>query len=82
MSIKEKKQSNGKEFQLDDYEYNFLKAIAAARNEAYNNYQTIISTFLSYLAGVKWGIAKDTMVDFELDDDRKLVKVTPHVDKH
>jgi hypothetical protein len=78
--LKDKKQDDGKQFQLSDYEYDYLRAVAVARNDAYNNYQTIISTFLSYLAGTKWGIAKDTLVDFALDDDKKMVRVTPHIE--
>lgn len=78
MSIKSEKQGAPKEFQLTDYEYDFLRAVAVARNDSYNQYQTIISTFLSYLAGTKWGVTKDSLVDFELDDDRKMVKVSLH----
>ena len=80
--LKSKKQDGGKEFQLTGYEYDFLKAVSVARNNTYNQYQNVISSFLAYLAGSKWGIKGDEVVDFELDDERKLVKVTPHIDNH
>lgn len=76
--IKEQKQDDSKEFQLDNYEYDFLAALATARNNSYNGYQATISSFLAYLGGSKWGLAGDEVVDFQLDDERKVVKVTPH----
>lgn len=77
-SIKEKKQGSGKEFQLTEYEAQYIEALAKARNAAYTNYQQIISTFLAYLGGTKWGLGGDEMVDFSYDDAKRTVTVTPH----
>lgn len=80
MSIKEQKQSGNQEFQLDNYEYDFIAALATARNNSYNGYQATISSFLAYLGGSKWGLPNNEVVDFSLNDEKKTVTVSPHKD--
>jgi hypothetical protein len=66
-----------KEHKLEPYEYNYLRGLAHARNQAYNQWQSTISTFLAYLAGSKWGY-KDVELDFEFDEDKQTVTVKEH----
>jgi hypothetical protein len=80
MSIKDKKQGDTKEYELDQYEFDFITALAQARNATYNQYQNTISTFLAYLAGSKWKVPGDKVVDFSLDEEKRTVTVSPHVD--
>lgn len=68
------------EHKLTPYEFNFLRGLAVARNQAYNQYQASISTFLAYLAGSQWGY-KDVELDFDFDEENQSVRVTEHVDK-
>jgi hypothetical protein len=67
------------EHQLTPYEFNFLRGLAVARNQAYNSYQATISTFLAYLAGSQWGY-KDVELDFDFDEEKQTVHVTEHKD--
>lgn len=77
MSKKLDEKIESHEHPLTPYEFNYLKGLAQARNRAFNEYQAVISTFLAYLAGTKWGYS-DQELDFEFDEDTQTVRVKEH----
>jgi hypothetical protein len=75
--LKNKKlNDNEKEFNLTPGEYNFIMAMANNRNDAYNKYQSAISSFLAYLAGAQWGYDGSSELKFDFDSEKKTVKVS------
>lgn len=77
--LKAKKQDDNKEYPLTEYEFEYVKALAQARNAQYNQWQGIISNFMGYIAGSRLGL-KDELVDFELLEDKKSLRISPHKD--
>lgn len=69
------KKDDVKEFSLTNFELNYLKSLAVNRNEAYNSYQRAIQVFLAYLAGSKWGYNAEEQLEFEMDNEKELVRV-------
>jgi len=65
-----------KEFSLSSYDEQYLKEMAKTRNAVYNNIQGLIQAHLSYLAASKWGYKENQLLEFELDVEKHLVKVT------
>lgn len=70
------KKNEGEEYQLGQYEASFLKALILNRNQAYNQYQTAIQAFLSYLGSHDFGIANPEEYEFSADLEKGTVTVT------
>jgi hypothetical protein len=71
------KKPKGEEYQLGQFEEAYLKALIVNRNAAYNQYQTAIQAFLSYLGADKMGIANPETVEFSADLEKGTVTVIP-----
>jgi hypothetical protein len=84
MGVKDKKLNKNKEsndkgtktFSLDEADFNYLKAMGLIRNNTYAQMQQLITAFLSYLAGAKWGYNPKDLLKYEFDEEINEVKVT------
>lgn len=73
------KKIRGKEHDLTAFEMNFIKALVINRNAAYNQYQAAIQSFISYVAGSKWGYEDKDLANyfFEVNAEKGTALALP-----
>jgi len=70
-----------KEFDVTDFDLKFIQALNNGGLAAYNYYRSLTTLYLAGLAGERWGYPPDSVLDFEIDQEKKKVKVKPAIDK-
>ena len=72
---KNRVKSTTKEFALASYDLDYIKEMVKLRNATYNSIQALIQAHLSYLAYSRWGYKENQLLEFEVDDEKELIRV-------
>ena len=75
--IKNKKLAEEKEFDISEFDLNFIQALNQGGVASYNYYRSLVTKYLAGLAGERWGYPQDAVLDFEVNPEAKKVKVKP-----
>lgn len=72
-----KDKADFKEFNLSESEFEYIKAANIARNRVFEEQGRVLSAFLYYLAGTRFGYKTGTDLQFELDfdDPKRILKI-------
>ena len=76
-TIKNSKIKEAKEFDVSEFDINFIKALNQGAISSYNYYRNLVARYLSGMAGKQWGYPPDAVLDFEISEKDMKIKVTP-----
>lgn len=79
--LKDQKLNEEREFDVTDYDLKFIQALNQGGVAAYNYYRSLVTLYLAGLATERWEYPKDAVLDFEVDQENKKIKVKPAIDK-